>query len=162
MQVAGTTWMDHEFGTSFLGADQEGWDWLSLNFDDGSSLMVFRIRASGGATPGYSGGTYVAPDGRAVALQDSSMEPVEDWTTPDGTTTYPVRWRVTVPSVQLDLEVWAVVPDQEVRARATVGFSYWEGLVHSSGESGVTPVTGVGYLELTGYAGQPMGTVFGL
>ena len=29
-EVEGLSWMDHEFGTSFLEAEQQGWDWLSM------------------------------------------------------------------------------------------------------------------------------------
>ena len=33
--VAGLAWMDHEWSTSALGEDQVGWDWFSLQLDDG-------------------------------------------------------------------------------------------------------------------------------
>ena len=36
--------MDHEFGTSFLEREQQGWDWLSLQFDDGRELMLYQLR----------------------------------------------------------------------------------------------------------------------
>src|SRR5690606_37611117 len=30
IEVTGQSWMDREFGTSFLEADQQGWDWFAL------------------------------------------------------------------------------------------------------------------------------------
>ena len=36
VDVSGESWMDHEFGTSFLEAEQQGWDWLSIQLDDQS------------------------------------------------------------------------------------------------------------------------------
>ncbi len=36
--VQGLSWMDHEFSTSALGKDQVGWDWFSLQLDDGSRI----------------------------------------------------------------------------------------------------------------------------
>src|SRR5262249_4277049 len=34
-KVTGLSWMDHEFGTSFLEKEQVGWDWFSLQMEDG-------------------------------------------------------------------------------------------------------------------------------
>lgn len=36
-------------------------------------------------------------------------------------------------------------------------FTYWEGAVQIAGEKGGDTVTGVGYAELTGYAGSLQG-----
>ena len=67
-RVTGTSWMDHEFGTSFLEPAQVGWDWLSLQLDDGSDLMVFRLRRQDGTVDPQSSGTLVEPDGTTRAL----------------------------------------------------------------------------------------------
>ena len=51
--VAGLSWMDHEFGTSFLEPEQIGWDWFSIQLDDGRDLMIFQLRrADGSIDPG--------------------------------------------------------------------------------------------------------------
>jgi predicted secreted hydrolase len=39
-KVDGLSWMDHEFSTSALGPELVGWDWFSIQLDDGSELMV--------------------------------------------------------------------------------------------------------------------------
>ena len=36
-QVSGSSWMDHEWSTSYLTADQVGWDWFALQLDDAPS-----------------------------------------------------------------------------------------------------------------------------
>ena len=41
MQVQGLSWMDHEFSTSALSPGQIGWDWFSIQLDDGSELMMY-------------------------------------------------------------------------------------------------------------------------
>src|SRR5690242_6399777 len=43
-QVTGTAWMDHEFFTHQLDKDQVGWDWMSIQLEDQTELMLFRIR----------------------------------------------------------------------------------------------------------------------
>ena len=57
--VEGESWMDHEFGTSFLEKEQTGWDWFSLQFDDGSDLMLFQLRRSDGSLDPHSSGTWI-------------------------------------------------------------------------------------------------------
>jgi len=39
--VVGLAWMDHEFFTHQLEANQIGWDWFSIQLDDNSELMLF-------------------------------------------------------------------------------------------------------------------------
>ncbi|HRP07556.1 MAG TPA: alpha/beta fold hydrolase, partial [Gemmatimonadales bacterium] len=36
--VAGIAWLDHEWSSEILDRHAEGWDWVGLNFDDGSAL----------------------------------------------------------------------------------------------------------------------------
>ena len=42
--VSGISWMDHEFGTSFLGEGFVGWDWFSLQLENGTTLMLYCLR----------------------------------------------------------------------------------------------------------------------
>ena len=69
--VEGTSWMDHEFFTHQLEADQSGWDWFSLQLDDGSELMLFRLRRKDGSARSLfrrnlrrSPGTHAPSSGR--------------------------------------------------------------------------------------------------
>jgi predicted secreted hydrolase len=48
-EVSGGDSMDHEFGTSFLEAGQIGWDWLSIQLDDGRDLMLYQFRRQDGS-----------------------------------------------------------------------------------------------------------------
>ena len=38
VRVGGEAWLDREIFTSTLGDDQRGWDWLSLQLDDGRAV----------------------------------------------------------------------------------------------------------------------------
>jgi predicted secreted hydrolase len=53
------------------------------------------------------------------------------------------------------------MPNQEFSAASTPGLGYWEGAVDYSGQSQGQPITGRGYLEMTGYSGQSMSVWFG-
>jgi len=47
MPVTGAAWLDREWSSQPLAADQTGWDWFSLSFTSGARLMAFRLRDSG-------------------------------------------------------------------------------------------------------------------
>ena len=46
------------------------------------------------------------------------------------------------------------LPDQELDTRKSIQVIYWEGSVNVTGTYEGNPVTGHGYVELTGYAGK--------
>jgi predicted secreted hydrolase len=48
-QVRGRAWLDHEWSSALMPDGATGWDWLGLNLDDGSALMVFRMRDARGS-----------------------------------------------------------------------------------------------------------------
>lgn len=147
-RVAGDVWMDHEWSTSALGPDQVGWDWFGLRLDDGADLMFYRLRDRDGRADPFSAGTWVAPDGRVTHLKADAVKAVPtDWWTAPGGGRYPVAWRLSVPSLGLDLQVRARLDDQWL----PLAVRYWEGLVSVEGTQSGHPVRGNGYLELTGY-----------
>ncbi len=151
--VTGTSWMDREWSTSALGPDQVGWDWFSLQLSDGSELMYYQLRKKDGSADPFSAGMLVPPQGEPVRLtrEDVRLEVLDTWKSPRSGGVYPARWRLTVPSRQLQLTVTPLLADQEL----PVSFRYWEGANRLEGTHAGQPVTGLGYVELTGYADAP-------
>ena len=88
------------------------------------------------------------------------MEPVRTWQSPHSGARYPIQWHLNLPGQRLRLTVSAAQPDQELRTPRSTQVTYWEGAVVVTGTRGADPVTGRGYLEMTGYAGQSMSDVF--
>lgn len=146
--VAGLTWMDHEFGTSALEGDAEGWDWFSLQLADGHEVMYAQVRTPQGI--GYSFGSLIAPDGTLIQLDSVQVENLATWRSPRSGAVYPIRWRMRDPTIGLDLTINAALPDQELPLTVL----YWEGAVDVEGRMAANPVRGSGYVELTGYAGR--------
>ena len=161
VSVAGLSWMDHEFGTTFLEPSQQGWDWFSLQLDDGTDVMVYVLRQQDGAVDVHSSGTLVRPNGQVVPLtaEDVELVPGREWVSPTSRARYPVEWVVGIPRESLRLEVRAAVDAQELHTEQSTGVTYWEGAVIATGTSNGEPVAGRGYLEMTGYAGRPMSEV---
>ncbi len=157
--VRGASWMDHEFGTSFLESGQTGWDWFSLQLEDGRDLMLFQLRRADGSRDPHSGGTLVDASGAAWPLGAADFELVAGraWKSTGSGGAYPVEWLVRIPGKNLRLEVRAALDDQELRTAGSTGVAYYEGAVTAAGAAGVR---GRGYLEMTGYAGAPISGSF--
>jgi predicted secreted hydrolase len=145
--VEGTAWMDHEWFTHQLEPAQVGWDWFSAQLDDGADVMLFQLRRRDGSIDPYSSGTYIDRQGRARHLRrgEFTLEPREYWTSPKTKARYPIRWRITIPALGVNIDCTAALPEQELVGEYN-GPTYWEGAVTYSGSA-----TGVGYLEMTGY-----------
>jgi len=155
--VTGASWMDREFGTNFLEAGQQGWDWLSLQLSDGSDLMIYQLRRRDGSRDPYSSGTLTRADGRVVRLdaRDFTLIPGgETFRSPGTGASYPVRWRIQVPDETLALDVSTPLANQELDLTGSIGVAYWEGVVDVTGTARGRPIGGRGYLEMTGYAGH--------
>ena len=159
--VHGASWMDHEFGTSFLEPAQQGWDWFSLQLEDGTDVMVYQLRLRDGRVHPSSSGTVVTAvgDTRVLAAGDYHLEAGRVWVSATSEARYPVEWRVDIPAARLQLEVRAAVDAQELHTAESTGVTYWEGAVVVSGTRDGEVVEGRGYLEMTGYAGRPMSEV---
>jgi len=153
-EVTGLSWMDHEFFTQQMAADQVGWDWLSLQLDNNTELMLYRFRRKDGSVDPYSSGTYIDPSGKSFHLlaDDFSLQPHgETWTSPDTRATYPVHWKISIPKLEMNLDVTTPLRSQEFAAESSLIPNYWEGAISFSGQRAGQPVTGAGYLEMTGY-----------
>lgn len=152
--VTGSTWMDHEFGSTWLGGDEAGWDWFALQLDTGDDLMLYRLRRQDGTAVPIASGTWVDAQGNAQPLKkgDYTIEPLEYWTSLTTGAKYPTTWRVRVESLDADLRVEAAIPDQEMRMTRFTGTNYYEGAVSASGAENGAATSGVGYMELVGYS----------
>lgn len=152
--VSGTSWMDHEFFTQQLAAEQTGWDWLSLQLADNTELMIFQIRRRDGSIDPHSAGTYIDAQGRTTHLRESDfvLEPfAERWKSPDTDADYPVHWKIVVPKLKMELETKTSLDSQELTGRPKLAPNYWEGAIVLSGKRNAQAIGGVGYLEMTGY-----------
>lgn len=153
-RVEGLSWMDHEFSTNQLEPQQTGWDWFSLQLDSGEELMLFQIRREDGAVDRHSSGTRVSASGdaRHIGREEFELVPEKIWESPHTGGRYPVQWRILLPGDDTELRVEALLNDQELRATRSTGVAYWEGAVRVRGRWRGREASGLGYLEMTGYA----------
>jgi predicted secreted hydrolase len=151
--VSGLAWQDHEFSTSALDENQIGWDWFSLQFEDGLALMLFQLRERDGGTSTSSSGTFINSNGATQSLgkADFQITVLDEWRSPHTGGVYPAAWEIRLEQPNCQLEVHPWMADQEINFPAV---TYWEGAVHFEGTCNGAPARGNGYVELTGYAGN--------
>ncbi|MCW8128260.1 lipocalin-like domain-containing protein [Microbulbifer halophilus] len=140
--VSGRAWLDREWSSQLLAPDQRGWDWFSLHLSGGAKLMAFRLRGGGGEGDDYLSGSWIDADGQQTPLTDDDLRLTPATYSSVAGRELPTRWRLRLPSRDLDVIVRARNAD---RWMDTV-FPYWEGDVVVEGSH-----SGVGYLEMTGY-----------
>ena len=147
--VSGRAWFDREWSTSVLPDGVLGWDWFSLQLDDGRQLMLYQLRGADSLTTANSrSGTLIAADGssRQLFASDISMQALEHWQSPMSKANYPISWQLDIQGLEAGLKVRANFAEQELLGIV----NYWEGAITLSSDDG--SVQGRGYLEMTGYA----------
>lgn len=144
-EVRGLSWIDREWSTSALGENQEGWDWFSIQLNDGREIMLYQLRLKDGGIDNYSSGSIVNKNGDLTPLKaaDFEIEVLDTWKSSKTGIDYPSKWRISIPGHDIELNVVPLLQDQELLH----SFIYWEGAVKISGEG----FSGKGYVELTGY-----------
>ena len=159
LKVNGASWMDHEFFSGSMAPDQVGWDWFAIQLADGREVMLYLLRRRDGSLDPASAGTLVDPQGetRHLKLADFQVKASGVWKSPPSGAVYPAGWQVLIPGAGLELVLTPTLADQEIRAGVPAPLSYWEGQVRVQGRAGARPLNGMGYVELTGYAGAMEG-----
>lgn len=148
--VTGEAWFDHQWG-NFTTFTAGGWDWYSVQLDDGTDLMLYVVHLTDGSPP-IVDGSLIAPDGSLTILDDTdfTLTPTDSWASPTSGITYASGWTVDVPTQNITLDLTPSRQNQELDTRLTTGLIYWEGEVTVTGTHSGAPVSGLGYVELTG------------
>jgi predicted secreted hydrolase len=149
LRVQGLAWLDREWGSGALSAQQVGWDWFALQLNDGTALMFYALRDRDDTRDQHSAGTWIEASGRSRPLSNDevTIEVADHWSNAQGTR-YPALWRMRVPALALEVSVRPVLADQELLTTP----QYWEGAVDVSGTRAGRNIAGRGYVELVGYA----------
>lgn len=139
-EVSGPAWLDREWSSQPLAADQSGWDWFSLHLDSGERLMLFRVRQDSRAP--YITGTWINADGSTQNLAREQIRMTALDTAQVEGRRLPIAWQLSIPDKGLDIRTRALNPQSWMR----LSIPYWEGPITLEGSHG-----GSGYLEMTGY-----------
>ena len=149
--VTGLAWMDHQWGD--VRGQGVGWDWVSVQLDDGTDLMAVLVWDASDRTAIARYSTFVLANGPALILapDDVSITSRETWTSPATGIAYPSGWTLTVPSLNLELELEPALLDSEFAGSRYTPAAYWEGEVRVTGTRQGRSISGRGFVELVGY-----------
>ncbi|MGE0400390.1 MAG: polyprenyl synthetase family protein [Kofleriaceae bacterium] len=173
IEVAGQGWYDHEFGGYVpdenaakqthnspketgegAGIRDLGWNWTAVQLDDGTDLTAYEIidvKAADGR--GETVGKWMVlidQDSRQRSVTDMTFAPTKTWTSMRTFHTYPVEWKLSAPSIGLDLRIAAMMNDQELITVISKP-AFWEGRCTVTGTLGGRSVTGQAYIERSGF-----------
>ena len=152
--VSGDVWMDHQWGEFFVLGNPAGWQWFGIQLDDGTELMVTQTRNVDGDIDALYG-SFIEIDGslKSIGLNLGELELITEgsWTSPHTGAEYPSGWVIRLPEEELHIEIYPVVDDQEIISTRPDSAIYWEGKVSINGTRAGSPITGDGFVELTGY-----------
>ncbi|MGH9947391.1 MAG: lipocalin family protein [Pyrinomonadaceae bacterium] len=148
-EFKGVGWMDREFGTWETGH----WDWFSIQLEDETELMLYHLRDLNNGRREFSHGRFIREDGSSQYLSNDDFEltATGEWTSPKTGAVYPSGWHVSVPKLQIDLDVSPMFEHQELDTRGTSMVIYWEGACEVKGTKKGRKVKGNSYVELVGY-----------
>jgi len=157
--ASGQGWYDHEFG-GYVSAENApegegagirdlGWNWTAVQLADGRDLTAYEIiDVKTNETVG-NWAVLIEADGTQRSIRDATFAPVATWTSMRTFHTYPTTWRLTAPSIGLDLEIAAAVQDQELITVISKP-AFWEGRCSVRGTLD-GEVTGNAYVERSGF-----------
>ncbi|MEX2599343.1 MAG: lipocalin family protein, partial [Dehalococcoidia bacterium] len=147
LNVTGEAWMDKQWGD--FQPVIVGWDWASVQLDDGADVMVSHLFDTEGQQLHFY--ATVREPGEAPVHVDASdgleFEPEEaTWTSERTGNSYRTNWVLRVPSHDVDVRLTPLVEGSEF-ASQVLGVTYWEAGVDVRAVQGGESV-GQGFVEL--------------
>jgi predicted secreted hydrolase len=147
-RVLGESWFDREMSSRGLAKNESGWEWFSIQLDDGRDIMLYILRHKDGSIDPFSGGTFVFRNGtyRPITLNEFRMTALDYYRSVKTGARYPSKWELVIPGEGVRLLITPLIKDQELTGTPATGPAYWEGTCKVEGTE-----NGRAYVELTGY-----------
>ncbi|HSO84518.1 lipocalin-like domain-containing protein [Thiocapsa sp.] len=154
--VEGPVWFDHAWGTLPTGGGQVGLNRFAIQLDRDRELVCLQLRREDGTGTPIPACALILADGRVQSFRrrEIQLEPSEWWLSPRTGARYPVSWRLSIPILDLELELVRLARDQEAEDAVRV----WSGAVQAVGRLGGDTIAGHGRIETTAEAVAPSGT----
>ena len=159
--AAGSGWYDHEFGgpTEFklapapaaVAHSDVAWNWLAAQLADGSEVTAYTlVRCDDGKVLDQRA-VLIDPRGARTQYSELTLTPERSWRSIRTFYDYPTRWALAVPGAQLQLSLSAAFDDQEFITVISKP-AFWEGRCEVAGTRGDKAISGLGYVERSGFA----------
>lgn len=126
------------------------WNWIGAQLDDGSEVSAYTLHD---LVSGESAGRWavvIDPEGGYTSPTDVHLEPEGLWRSTRSFNDYPTAWQLELPEAGLSLHAVCAFEDQEFITLISKP-AFWEGRVHITGTKQGKPVSGVGFVERSGF-----------
>ena len=140
INITGDAWFDHEWTSQVLPADTSGWDWFALHLNDGSKLMLARVRHL--SQRDHWIGTFIDPLGEPHKLKPSDIQAKVIKHEEVAGKKLPLSWQIQIQRFGVSINTEPMKVDQWVPGLV----EYYEGAIKFNGTH-----SGKGFMELTGY-----------
>ncbi len=152
-----TGWYDHEFGgkrdnDNDVPVMEYAWNWAAIQLNNDVDISVATLVDPRSKPQVIMEKRAIVIDAQSNRTQpdDLTFEELNSWTSVRTFNSYPTKWRVQMPSAEIDLYLEAPFADQEfVTLIAKPGF--WEGRVSVTGTIKGRKVEGRGFVERNGF-----------
>lgn len=125
VRVTGLGWLDHQWGNFGTNIGALKWNWFACQFRDGGDLMLYQFLNHANRPSGRQTGTLLTRDGAVKQLTRFTITPMSPSIPPTGATaTYPLDWRLQVPTGKIDITIHARARDEFITNQFVPNF--WE------------------------------------
>ncbi|EAT11654.1 carotenoid 1,2-hydratase [Bermanella marisrubri] len=145
VNINGQGWLDREWSSQFLTQQQKGWDWLSIQLNNGARLMLFQLRDSENKTD-FQSGTWINKLGDKIVLTQKDIALTPTNYSSINTRNVPTEWKLDIKKINKNLLVKAYYENSWLDTL----YPYWEGPIKVINRKTEKDV-GVGFMEMTGY-----------
>ncbi len=144
--VEGTGFVKHQWGRIY-NADVDGFEWISANLPGGRALSIGWVNGDGMTGLPGSRAWIAAADGQVTPIDPATMvvSRQDTWRSQRSGATWPVRWHVEAPG--LDLDVQAIDVDAELWVFPV---AIWAGATRVTGTLDGEAVDVTGFAEQAG------------
>ena len=162
----GSGWYDHEFGfvpersaekpPSERPGKKSGrwqkvsWNWIAVQLSDGTDVTAFAQFRVDDGTLLATHAVLCDPSGVARPLRDAAFVPLDAWRSTRTFFEYPTAWTLRSADARLSLDARAAFRDQEV-VTLVAKPAFWEGRMKVTGTMDGRPVTGLAWVERSGF-----------
>eukprot|EP00672_Neobodo_designis_P021743 CAMPEP_0174829994 /NCGR_PEP_ID=MMETSP1114-20130205/2273_1 /TAXON_ID=312471 /ORGANISM="Neobodo designis, Strain CCAP 1951/1" /LENGTH=808 /DNA_ID=CAMNT_0016063777 /DNA_START=92 /DNA_END=2518 /DNA_ORIENTATION=- len=149
-EVEGSGWYDREFGGTEdeVGQDAlDAWTWFSIQLNNDCELSFFNVVDRDTHREKEKVAVFTNAAGVRTAITDVSLTWSNTWTSLTTFIEYPQQWKISCPTIGLDLIVQCAVEHQEFPTILVSGFGFYEGRVVANGSLQGKAVNGTGFLE---------------
>jgi predicted secreted hydrolase len=153
ISVAGELWYDRQWNCMGVYHKKVGWDWMAIQFEEPrAELMLYMLHNFENDKKTIYGGTLYTENEENISLKNSEIEikPSGYWQSPHSDIWYPTAWKISIPNHQLEIDVNALIEDQELYIKyGLLNMHYWEGMSTAKGYYNQKPIKGNAYVEMT-------------